>query len=185
MTGSDAEALLPTIVSRCEIIRLRPLSLTQVSEGLQERWDLPADEANLLAHLSGGRPGYALRLSENPDLLKQRQNQFEEHQKMLRASRVERFALAEELAKDRTRLLDTLSNWLTLWRDLMLKTSGAAVPLTNIDRADEINQLAAFIDPETAKNTVKNLERAIEQIEHYLNTRLVVEVLMLDLPRIP
>ena len=185
MTGSDAEALLPTIVSRCEIIRLRPLSLAQVSEGLQSRWNLPASEANLLAHLSGGRPGYALRLSQNPELLQQRQNQLEDHQKLLKASRVDRFALAEELSKDRTLLIDTLSTWLTLWRDVMLKSSGSSVPLTNIDYSDDVDHLAANIDLTTAKKTVTNLERAIDQIERYLNTRLVAEVLMLDLPRIP
>ena len=103
---------------------------------------------------------------------------------MLKASRVERFAYAEELSKDRTILLNTLQIWLTLWRDVMLKTAQSTAPLTNIDQAAEIEALAGKIDQSTALNTVKNLERAMEQIERYINARLAAEVLLLDLPRL-
>jgi hypothetical protein len=103
----------------------------------------------------------------------------------LRATRVERFSHAEEISKDRTILLDTLQTWLTLWRDVMLKASGSTAPLTNIDYLDEIELLAENFELSTAKGTVDHLERAIEQIERYINSRLVSEVLMLDLPRLP
>jgi len=66
LTAESAEVLLPTIVSRCEALHLRPLPLDVVGEGLQTRWGLPPDEARLLAHLSGGRPGYALHLHRTP-----------------------------------------------------------------------------------------------------------------------
>jgi DNA polymerase-3 subunit delta' len=184
LTASDGEALLPTIVSRCEVIRLRPLSVTQVSVGLQNQWGIPAPQADLLAHLSGGRPGLALRLSQNPEMLEQRQIRLEEHQRMLKASRVERFNYAEELSKDRAILLSTLQTWLTLWRDVMLQTARSSTPLTNVDQANEIKTLAEKIDLSTALNMVNRLERALEQIEHYLNARLVTEVLMLDLPHL-
>ena len=184
LTASDAEALLPTIISRCEVIRLRPLSIEQVSEGLQTRWGLPAEDAHLLAHLSGGRPGYALNLSQNPEVLEQRQSQLDEHQRLLSASRVERFSYAEELSKDKPILQSTLQTWLTFWRDVMLRTAGSSAPLTNIDRESEIDSLAGKVVLATAQTTVNQLERSIEQIERYINARLVTEVLMLDLPRI-
>ena len=57
LTAESAERLLPTIVSRCEILRLKPLPLEVVDQGLQNLWGLPAEKARLLAHLSGGRPG--------------------------------------------------------------------------------------------------------------------------------
>ena len=40
VTAESAEALLPTITSRCEVVRLRPLALDVVSKGLQEQWGL-------------------------------------------------------------------------------------------------------------------------------------------------
>jgi DNA polymerase-3 subunit delta' len=184
LTASDAEALLPTITSRCEVIRLRPLSIDQVSEGLQTHWGLPAEEAQLYAHLSGGRPGFARRLSQNPEMLEQRQNQLDDLQKLLPASRVARFSYAEELSKDKVLLQNTLQTWLTLWRDIMLRVSGSSISLTNIDRQDEVASLAEQIDLATAREVVNRLERSMEQIDRYINPRLVTEVLMLDLPKL-
>ena len=66
----------------------------------------------------------------------------------------------------------------------MLRTAGSSAPLTNIDRESEIDSLAGKVVLATAQTTVNQLERSIEQIERYINARLVTEVLMLDLPRI-
>jgi DNA polymerase-3 subunit delta' len=92
LTAESAESLLPTIVSRCEVLRLRPLAAEALSQGLQSRWGLLPDQARLLAHLSGGRPGYAMRLHEHPELLQQRQAWLNDHRNLLSASRVARFA---------------------------------------------------------------------------------------------
>ena len=58
LTADTAEQLLPTVVSRCEVLRLRPLPMDVVETYLKTHG---ADEstARLLAHVSGGRPGYA------------------------------------------------------------------------------------------------------------------------------
>ncbi len=184
LTASDSEALLPTIVSRCEVIRLRPLPLDQVSAGLQTCWGLPAQEAQLLAHIAGGRPGYAIGLSLNPELLEQRRNQLEDHQKLLAATRIERFAYAEELTKNRAALQSTLQTWLTFWRDVMLRAAGSSTPLTNPDWQGQIEALANRIDLSSAQKLVVTIERTIEQIEQYVNARLALEVLMLDLPHL-
>jgi DNA polymerase-3 subunit delta' len=182
MTASDAEALLPTIVSRCEVIRLRPLSLDLVSEGLQTRWGLPAEEARLLAHISGGRPGYAYRLSQNPEMLRQRQNQLDDLFRLLTASRVERFSYVEELSKDRDLIQNTLQSWLTLWRDVLLRNAGAITPLTNIDREKEIEALSKKLSLAEVKQMAKTLEATQAQLDRNTNTRLTLEVLMLDTP---
>ena len=183
VTASDVEALLPTIVSRCEVIRLRPLSIDGVSKGLQA-WGVSEDEAKLLAHISGGRPGYAYTLSQNPELLNQRQNQFDALFRLLSASRVERFSYAEEISKDRDTIQSTLQTWLSLWRDVLLKSAGSTAPLTNLDRKDEIETLSKKVDLSGAKEIVTKLEKTRLQLDRYTNARLTLEVLMLDLPRL-
>src|SRR5512140_1631431 len=61
LTAESPEQLLPTIVSRCEVMRLRPLPLEAVRTTLQDH-GAEKELADVLAHVSGGRPGYALRL---------------------------------------------------------------------------------------------------------------------------
>ena len=71
LTADSAESLLPTIVSRCEVLRLRPMPLERLQQELEDR-DVQPGDARLLAHLSGGRLGYALRLKDDPIQMDQR-----------------------------------------------------------------------------------------------------------------
>lgn len=185
LTAESAERLLPTIVSRCEVLRLRPLALETVFEGLESRWSLPSEKARLLAHLSGGRIGYALRLHQEPDQLEQRNAWLREQAELLRASRVKRFAYAEEIAKDKERLRAALQVWLSFWRDVLLRAGEASAPLTNPDHAAEIAALAGQLGLGTAKRILDQIERTEELLDRNVNNRLVAEVLLLDLPHLP
>jgi DNA polymerase-3 subunit delta' len=184
LTASDAEALLPTIVSRCEIIRLRPLSLHATAEGLQHRWKIPETKARLLAHISGGRPGYALQLNAHEELLVNRQTWLDDHDQLLSQPRRERFDYAQKLANNKESLRQVLNAWLSLWRDIILKASGAHMSITNIDREEQIQDYAHRIGLQHARRIAANIQHTTDLIDHNVNTRLAVEVLLLDLPYI-
>jgi DNA polymerase-3 subunit delta' len=184
LTALDSESLLPTIVSRCEVIRLRPLPLSDLIMGLQKRWGIDPDSALLLSHISGGRPGYALYLHEDPDFLTQRKTWLDDQRQLLHANRVERFDYAEKLAKDKSAFQTAIQIWISFWRDVLLQAAGSSAPLTNPDCEEEIQGLTNILDFFTAKQIVTNMERAAYRLERYVNTRLTAEVLMLDLPYI-
>jgi len=182
VTAESPERLLPTVVSRCEVIRLRPLPVDEVSQGLEERWGIPQDQALLLAHLSGGRPGYALRLHQHPEMLENRRLRLEDHQRLLTWSRAQRLEYAEKLVKDKEGLLITLQTWSSLWRDVLICAAGSASPLVNLDRADDIARLAARFGLRRANEVVAAIQRTSDLLDHNVNPRLATEVLMLDLP---
>jgi DNA polymerase-3 subunit delta' len=182
LTAESAEMLLPTIVSRCEVMRLRPVPLDQLSRSLQER-GVPAERAQLLSHISGGRPGYALRLEQEAELLEQRKNWLEMHATLLAANRVERFAQAETLAKDKDSLRASLLVWLSFWRDVLIRSAGASAPITNLDYAHEIEDLAERLGLLAARRMIVSLERVLNLLDRNINARLAAEVLVLDLPR--
>jgi len=183
LTADNAEQLLPTIVSRCEILRLRPLAVEAVTEFLASH-GIDGDKARLLAHLSGGRPGYALRLSTNEAALTFRAEKLDDLKRLLSAKRHERFHYAEKLAKDKDTFRQTLLLWLSYWRDVLLKTSGAAAALTNIDRADEIEALTYRVDLPLARAITSGMEQALDRLEKNVNARLLAEVTLMDWPKI-
>ena len=185
LTAESVERLLPTIVSRCEVIHLRLLPLEEANRGLHERWGLPVEQARLLAHVSGGCPGYALRLHEQPDLLAQRRSWLDDLATLLAANRRERFAYASSLKDDKDAMRAVLQVWLSFWRDVFLRTSGAAVPLTNLDYTGQIHELAEHCSLAKAQAMVASLVRTLEGLDRNVNARLALEVLLLDLPRIP
>ena len=183
VTAQDAESLLPTIVSRCEVLRLRPLPLEVLDQGLQSRWGLDSEKARLLAHLSGGRPGYALSLAQDKSSLEQRQHWLDDHRRLLTADRVERLAYSESHSKEREQLRHLLMVWLSLWRDVLLRASGASAPVTNLDRDEEISYLATNVGMQSASGVVSALQRTLDLIDRNVNARLAMDVFMLDLPQ--
>ena len=182
LTADNPEQLLPTIVSRCEVLRLRPLEIGKVQNELETR-GLDKGSAKLIAHISGGRFGYALRLIENESLLNTREERLNELQNLIAASRVQKFAYADKLARDKDSMRHTILIWLSYWRDVMLRTAQAETPLINVDRNVEIEDLAGRMDLSSTRNVVSGLESALEKLERNVNARLLAEVLLLDLPK--
>jgi len=62
LTGT-AEALLPTIRSRCQRIRFRRIPERLIAERLKEKMDIAPDHARVVAKLSGGSMGRAFELA--------------------------------------------------------------------------------------------------------------------------
>jgi len=182
LTAESVESLLPTIVSRCEVMKLRPLSLDKLTHGLQSGWNLPEENARLLAHISLGRPGYAILFNENPDQLMRRGLWLEEHMNLLQSNRVERFSFAHHQSEDKASSRNKLQVWLSLWRDIFLKATGASVPLVNLDRIQDIEGLAVMHGSKVSFGVVKAIENTLSMLEKNINVRLALEILMLDLP---
>lgn len=183
LTAASSDSLLPTIVSRCEVILLRPVSTANLIEGLSAKWQVPLEKANLFSHLSGGRPGYAIRLSQNPEELSNRNIWLEDQLNLLSSSRVNRFEYVETVAKHPQSLPEILKVWLSFWRDVMLSASNSNAQITNIDYLEKINELAQRINYPLAFSMVVKLEKIFENLAYNINPRLSLEVFMLDLPR--
>jgi len=183
LTADTPEQLLPTIVSRCEILRLRPLSIQAIEADLIKR-GVDEERARLLAHISSGRPGYARKLVDDTTLLEKREERLNDLQTLLPAPRVEKFSYADKLAKDKDGMRQAIMIWLSYWRDVMLRVAGAETPLINIDRNMEIEFLAGRLDLSVARRVVGDLENALEKMDRNVNSRLLAEVLLLDWPKV-
>jgi len=184
LTAKSAESLLPTIVSRCEVIRLRALSLEETARGLQNLKGVSSENAEKLAHISGGRPGYAVRLFLEPRLLEQRRSFIEELIQQLTCTHKERFAFAASRVYNQDEMRSELQVWLTFWRDVLILTSGSSGSITNIDYMNPIQQLANAIGMPAAQFYVNSIEKTIERIDRNVNARLALEVMLMDFPKI-
>lgn len=189
VTADEPENLLPTISSRCELLRLRPLPLDNLANALVKKKGLDADSAKLIAHISGGRPGYALRLAENEALLSTRHEWLEDLVTLVVASRREKLAYSENKSRGRDRaeikqiLREGLAYWLSLWRDVLLVTSASAAVLSNLDYTNQISTLALKINRGLAAKTVSRLEHAFARLPN-ANLQLMLDEILLEWPRL-
>ena len=192
--ADDADNLLPTIVSRCQQVPLYPLPVSTVRRALEEGWEADPERAELLAHLSGGRLGWAVRTLKSRAALAQRKQQLEEMVDLLNASTARRFRYVkkqldswrdESAAKpgaDRLRALERMELWLSWWRDVLLAATGAEAPLTNVDRLGELHHYARRFGPPVIAAALRAIRSTTAGLKRNANIRLALEVLMLDLP---
>jgi len=183
LTADNPEQLLPTITSRCELLRLRPLPVDAIEAYLQLH-GAESEQAHLIAHVANGRPGYALKLLNDEATLDFRTERLNELVQLLSATRVQKFNYAEKLAKDKETMRQTLLVWLSYWRDVLLHVSGAKTPIANIDQIETIALLSKRLDLGIARYVVQDMELALKRLDHNINARLLAEVTLLDLPEV-
>lgn len=183
LTADSAETLPATIASRCQVLMLRPVPAETLARALAACYDVSPEKAALLARLSGGRPGWAIARAEDPALLEGREAIFEALLGMLHADRTERFAYSESIARDDS-LPEVLDLWQSWWRDVLLLAEGSSVPPVNADRAGDLEHIATAVAPEQARTALRAVRRTIATLEVYANTRLALDVMLLDIPRI-
>lgn len=184
LTADATDSLLPTISSRCEILRLRPVSVVALEEALRSRWNLAAEKARLYAHLASGRAGAALRMDSDAELLEKRAAWVEELLRLLPLNRRERLAAAEALSRSRDPLRLMLQAWLSFARDLLLAASGAESQVVNLDYLDDITRIARGLGNARSLALVNCLIRALGELEANANLRLLLDNTLLEIPRI-
>jgi DNA polymerase-3 subunit delta' len=182
LTAIDPGSLLPTIVSRCQGMGLRPLPLPQVVAALQSQWQAAPAQAELLAQLSAGRLGWAVQALQNEALLSHRQSCLEDLLDLVRMNRVERLAYAQGLSHNQAVLKETLLVWLTIWRDLLLLQSGSTTNILNLDWQEQLRLLAAQGSLNQAQMMVERLRQAVLNLDHHVNARLNLEIVLLKMP---
>lgn len=184
LTASEADAMLPTINSRCRTLNLRPLPVAQVAQVLVREKGIPTAEAELLAHLSNGRIGWALQAQAEPAVLARHQEQIGLLNEALGETRVGRFALAEKLAKKTETLEGLLQTWLGWWRDVLVLTHGRGQmqQLINIDQREALTRYAETWTADQTSRGLTQTKLALWQLERNVNVRLLLENLFLAYP---
>jgi DNA polymerase-3 subunit delta' len=184
LTAPEADDLLPTIVSRCQLIPLHLIPISEIQQVLTgPPWQAEPSQANLLAHISGGRVGWAIRALQDPDLLSERKATLDLLQELLAGDDITRLDLADRLSREAGHSITTLALWSTWWRDLLLRQSGCAVGLTNVDRESELAAASQSWGTEKTRATLASLQSTITALEHNVNHRLAWEAFVLALPR--
>jgi DNA polymerase-3 subunit delta' len=184
LTAESPESLLPTIVSRCEVLRLQPLPFG-IIESMLKQSGAADDQARLISRVSAGCPGVARRLLEDLPALASRDEKLTEFITLLGSTRAQKFAYAEKLGKDKAAMRGVLLLWLSFWRDVLWRASGAATPITTVDRESQIDSLSRGMSLDEARRIVSDLDNALRRLETNINARLLAEVLLLDLPALP
>jgi DNA polymerase-3 subunit delta' len=100
LIAESSVELLPTIVSRCQLIRCSYLRTDQMEKALVDRWGIEPDRARVLAVLADGRLGRALEWARSEERLEARDRLLELLPALETGDPLRRLDAAEALARD-------------------------------------------------------------------------------------
>ena len=183
LTATRRDQVLPTILSRCQLVGLRPLPLEQVQTALQERWHVDEERAALLARLSGGRLGWAVTAHMDPELWQARAKYLDDLLALTAEGHLGRLAYAERLSRAGADIETALGLWATWWRDVLLVQHALGDEVLNLDRKAQLLQQAGLFHVEQAENALHDLVQTARRIRANVNARLALDVMLLRLPK--
>jgi DNA polymerase-3 subunit delta' len=189
LVANTAGDLLPTIVSRCQPLKLRPIPRAAITAALRERYQLIERDADLIAAWSGGRVGWALRMVDSPDDLAAHQAQLDALLELHEQPRAASFRWAEERAKEyrggeQAAVFGALELWQSWWRDVMLAAAGCPEQIAHIDRAEQIAQAARRYPIADIHAFITRLDVTAKQLRENVNPQLALENALLHLPSV-
>ena len=180
---TNADALLPTILSRCLQFYFAPLAPEAVEQFLKDRTKLAPAARRLAAQLSGGCPGMALSLD-----LDESQRLRREALRYLDTAATGRdfaglFALTSALTKsERESFENLLTMFYSVLSDLLVFSCGSSNPvLRNPDLRGEIEALGAKVSGDWVARAVRHLDELHGRIRRNSNRQLGLDAVAASL----
>lgn len=185
LVSSRPDALLPTILSRCQTIRFAPIEFSEIEKYLIEHKNIPTEDAKLLAKISRGSIGKAL----NTNL----ENYFAQRLKMLDVlrslSNQRNFTIllktAEELSdpKNKDAYEENLKILQTLVHDIWLLKNDSSEEIVNFDIAENLQHLAHNIEKSTLAKWLTEIETLLENLKSNLNRKIATDSLFMQMAK--
>jgi len=183
LTTARRDQVLPTILSRCQYIGLRPLPLDELSATLEARWGVDEERAALLSGLSAGCFGWAVMAHTDPDMWQARSKALDDLLALTTGDFYARLVYTEGLSRQREVIESVLGLWAGWWRDVLHAQFGLLDGIVNLDRRSQLIQQADLYSPQDTEGALADLVVALRRLRANVNPRLVLDVLALRLPR--
>ena len=173
---SAPSALLPTIRSRCQMVKFRAIPRDVLADQLTQALAVDGEEALNLAHLSGGSLAGALALHES-DGMTLKNSVID---RVANAKPTDNFDIVQELIgsapakstleEKREHLYGILNFVVFYYRDMLVSASRADAVMINRDRIDELVERSQRLGPDRIERIMETIFKAQEAI--FLNANL-------------
>ena len=181
--------ILPTILSRCQVLQLRPLPIAVVKSELDRRFDLTPDGTNDIARISAGRLGWALQAAADPQALAKRSERLDEIEAVLNSDLADKFKYAERIAlsfgRNREAVYDEMQLWLGWWRDVLVVNEDSDDLVLNLSRLATLQAAASVCASRQIVTAIRAVQETTAMLESNVKrAALCIEGLMLRMPEL-
>lgn len=144
--AENSETLLPTIRSRCTLIRFNPVSNGQIREYIKKHFPDETDRTDFLVHYAGGVAGNVEKILKRENFFELRTEAAKMLEPLMSESLLDAYTAADfaEENKDDADLI--LRLWQEFLRDIMLIQNDAKELAVNSDYIDRLINLSNRFD---------------------------------------
>jgi DNA polymerase-3 subunit delta' len=173
LTAPSPGSLLPTIVSRCQGIKLVSLSVDDVREALVSHTALDSEKAGFIARTCGGNLRLALEMANSdPGEAQDRAFRFLEALTWGEESRT--YAALEQLSSDRSGSL-LLIRGAEIWlRDILVYSHGAGDLVSQQTRMSDVERLSSALNLNGIARTLRKIEDIREMNHRNVNMHMAL-----------
>jgi len=194
LLSSNPNSLLPTIRSRCRTVRFRRATLAEVEKALRERYDLPENEARMIAACSQGLLGRAFTMASGGGFTEERRIVLQGLKEFLASPPVTAIRTAEALVEistpkkndpdERTRvrrLTEMLDHILSWYDDLLALKIKQESGVTNADYIEDLRGLSGRYSTNRLREALRTIMDTRRWVEGNVTPQLALENMFLDL----
>lgn len=176
LTTHRPDQLLPTVSSRCQQLRFKPLSPDEIREALHEREEVATDTATMVAHMANGSYTRALELLNNEQLQEARGLALEFFRQTYLMDIDKVLDLTSEISgQSREQVKGLLELMLTWTRDLLLyRTTSDEQFLVNVDQREAIRNFVERVPDARIQEMTEVLQDAVSLVERNVHLELTM-----------
>ena len=186
LTSPTTEALSQTVVSRCQLLELRPVESQVIESKLIEQFESGEAQARLLSRLARGSPGWAIDAINDPTIIDAHNQAILRFAEIVTGNIEDRFRYARQTDRqfwrDRSAVFYEMEQWIEWWRDVAMMRHKLIDNIINVEWVDLFSEIATEITEEQVSAAVTAIENARHALEANAVPQLTLEVMMLDLP---
>lgn len=183
LLARETESLLPTIISRCHLIQLNPLSAENIEQLLLEAGYGDKEKVRLIAGLAAGSPGEAIKLMEDEDFFQQREKLYDFLARLPELTELDVFQYVDELHgfinnKEDFPTFNLILNW---YRDIILYRMACPEQVVNSDYLDYYSRLCEYYSLEELLSVMDLVNIIKRYIDSNVKVDLALQVMFLKI----
>jgi DNA polymerase-3 subunit delta' len=184
MTADSGSQLLPTVLSRCQQVILKPVSINLLEEYLQKKYKAFPGYISFAAAYSHGIVGKAVEVVENENFQQQREEIIRLIHSILQGDSTSIIKNTEFFVENEDRVFEIL-DFIILWmRDIIMLKEWPQGALINVDKRNMLAKHAINFTTGCIKYIISIIEETKQLLLSNSNYRLTMEVMLLRIQEV-
>lgn len=160
----SASVLLPTIISRSEVISFNQVSAEIIRKYIEEKYPDKRESAGFITKYCAGVPGIADKTAVDEDFENMRSGSLMMLTALVSQDPSDAFKVQKYIEENKDSAGDIVDMWIMFLRDISVIQCGEPEAVINSDRLETLRGISSKIEPARCMNAVKRLVECKEMM---------------------